>query len=405
MIDLRSLSYYLFVLIAFFIMNLFKKPENRKKVLAFLNLGFIILLFYYRKKHLLLLFFFLAANYAGVIALFKHRSNKWLTSLLIFLSIIGLCFYKYSLIQSFVVTIFPLSTALLKPISFIGISFFSFKLISLVVDIAQGKIKEKPDFFDYINYLLFFPCYLSGPLDRFDRFTKDANSSVALDASEAYQAISRIIFGLFKKVILADTLYGLSIFGINNIDLLSAPASSLFLGSYLYAFVLYLDFSGYSDIAIGISRLLGIKTPENFNNPFMARNIQDFWNRWHITFLHWLRDYLYFPLQMFFIRLGIKNFVGIAAISYIITFVLAGIWHGDKLIYLWYGLCHGLALAIYQVYNALLPKLIGQERMKWYQESLAIRIMATLTTFHFFVFSLIIFIDKTAILKRIFSFL
>tara|TARA_Y100000590_G_scaffold291057_1_gene327693 strand:- start:14978 stop:16201 length:1224 start_codon:yes stop_codon:yes gene_type:complete len=405
LIDLKSLSYYLFVLIAFFIMNLCKGPESRKKVLAFLNLSFIVLLFYYRKKHLLLLFFFLGTNYLGILALYKQRTNKFLTGLLIGISLIALCFYKYSLVQSFFIAFFPLSASLLKPISFIGISFFSFKLISLVVDTAQGKLKEKPDFFHYINYLLFFPCYLSGPLDRFDRFIQDANISTPLGAKETYLAVSRIIFGLFKKALIADSLYGLSIFGINNIDLAQAPTSSLFLGSYLYAFVLYLDFSGYSDIAIGISRLLGIKTPENFNNPFMARNIQEFWNRWHISFIHWLRDYIYFPLQMFFIRIGFKNFVAIAAISYIITFVLAGIWHGDKSIYLWYGLCHGLALAAFQVYSSQLPKLIGQERMQWYQKSTMVRVLATLTTFHFFVFSLIIFIEKTAIIKRIFSFL
>lgn len=339
----------------------------------------------------------LGINYLGL-KLLEQNKNKILCTLLVLSSIFGLCFYKYSLLQTFVLSFFPQASFFLQPMVFIGISFFTFKLISLAVDTYQGKTKGLLDPFHFVNYLLFFPCYLSGPLDRYDRFVSDAKESRPLSSEEIYSPVTRIIFGLFKKVIVADSLYGLSIYNINNADLLNAPAWTFFLGAYIYTLVLYIDFSGYSDIAIGISKLFGIKTPENFNYPLTARNIQEFWNRWHITFIHWLRDYIYFPLQMFFLRLGVKYFVSVAAFSYIVTFLLAGIWHGDKQIYAIYGLTHGLALAAFQFYNAMLPKLIGQENLEKYNNSKVIRVIATLVTYHFFVFSLIVFLGKFEVL-------
>ncbi len=406
MIDFQSTSYYLFALCVFFIYQ-FSSKNIKKYILFVANLIFLALFFYYKKKQLIILGGFLGYNYLLLLSYQKLNYKKSIAWIQVVSSISFLCFFKYDLFQTPILAIFPRLVWLLKPAVFIGISFFSFRLLSIIFDTLYNSRKKELDFFHFINFLVFFPCYLSGPLDRYDRFVGDVEDSTRLSSEEIYNSLYRIVWGAFKKGIIADTLYNFCLDSVATKEMALLPTSKIIISHYIYLLVLYFDFSGYSDIAIGVSQLFNIKTPENFNNPLLKRNIQEFWNSWHITFIHWLRDYLYIPIQRTLIKFGYKNFVAVACISYMAVFILAGIWHGDTLQYFIYGLLQGIAFTVFLVYKKLLESRLSREQKKWYKKSKVIKWMATGVTINYFLMSLVFFIHKgqvyTLIWGRIFE--
>lgn len=402
MISFQTLTYYGLIFVLFWFAFPVKQVNSRKKIFFIINLLFIALLFYFRKKHFAIMLCFVISNFYFLKIFRTSKKIKLLAFFQIALSLAFLCFFKYDIFQIPILNLFPNLVFIFKPLVFIGVSFFTFKLISVIVDVAWENIEEDLDFFHYCNFILFFPCFLSGPLDRYDRFVADFRDYKPLSADQVYQAIFRIIQGAFKKGVIADSLYRLSLDSFNRSDLGQVETPYIFVGQYIYMFVLYFDFSGYSDIAIGVSNLFGVKTPENFNNPYFARNIQEFWNRWHISFMHWLRDYIYFPIQRMFINLNIKNYTLIACIAYLFTFFIAGIWHGDTKAFAYYGLAHGLAFTIYLIYKRNLEKYLSKDQLKKYMENKLVKIAANLLTFHYFFFSLFFFINKTNVFKILF---
>ena len=147
-------------------------------------------------------------------------------------------------------------------------------------------------------------------------------------------------------------------------------------------------------MAIGISNLFGIKTPENFNKPWKARNIQIFWNSWHISFMNWLRDYIFFPLQNVLMRLGVSNIPINNSLSYFATFLIAGIWHGEEKRFIYYGIFHGTGFILYFTYKRLFEKYLSKDERKSYLKNKKIEFTSRFLTFHFFLLSLFFFIDK-----------
>ena len=401
MISFQSLSYYLFALVFFLIFNRVKEQNPKKVVLFLINTVFIALLFYFSKKHLVILYGYLFSNYFFLKMIGRQEQRKLLAALQILGSISFLCFFKYELFSAPIIQLMPSLAWFLKPAVFVGVSFFTFKLISVIVDYTSEEIEEKDlDFFHFMNFVSFFPCFLSGPLDRYNSFVSHFEENPPLGAKETYEAIYRIVLGAFKKGVIADSLFELSSAYYHPSEVGILPVSTILKAQYIYTFVLYFDFSGYSDIAIGVSKLFRVKTPENFDNPYMARNIQEFWNKWHISFMHWLRDYIYFPIQKLMISFGIKNFVLMACFAYLFTFILAGVWHGDTIYFFWYGLSHGLAFSLFLLYKKILESNLNRDQLKAYQNNKVIRVMGTLLTYHYFFFSLFFFMNKTeAILK------
>ncbi len=402
MISFQSHTYYIFSLIAFCLFQLIRK-KDKSTLLFFINLLFIGLFFYFSKKNLLILLTYVSLSYLSIFFSSKLTSKKVFIFFQITLSLIFLSFYKYDILRDPILSLFPNLQNLTGVIGFAGLSFLSFRSLSVMFDTLYGSRKKPLNFIHYTNFLLFFPCYLSGPLDRYDRFVGDLENTDTLDSQRIYQGLSRIVLGAFKKGILADMLYDFSSDSMSLIDMQSMSVSKILLSHYVYVFVLYFDFSGYSDIAIGISNLLGVKTPENFNKPYLQRNLQNFWNSWHISFLHWLRDYIYIPLQKKMIQKGFKNFVAIACFSYFTVFIIAGIWHGGTLQYFLYGVTHGLGLTVYLVYKKILEKKLTPSLLKWYRNSSLIKVMATLFTLHYFYLSLFFFIHKMELFSIIWN--
>ena len=219
----------------------------------------------------------------------------WLCLPLIIFLVVFLCYYKYSSMQLLlnraigdIVNLQRREEALI----FVGVSYFSFKFIHFLIECYKKRINNL-DFLTFLNYILFFPSFFAGPVNRYNQFSEDIySSSVSVDHSGG---IRRIIEGLFKKVVLCGFLLPYS---LKSIDLTnpSLTRTQAILGIYAYVLFIYFDFSGYTDMAIGSGKLLGINLPENFNKPFFKKNLQQFWANWHMSLTSWLTDYIYWPI-------------------------------------------------------------------------------------------------------------
>ena len=218
----------------------------------------------------------------------------------------------------------------------LGVSYFTFKLISYVLEIERGKILPCEDFVAFAIYVGFFPTILAGPIDRPNKFIPQLSEKRLFSFALGFDGVQQIVWGLFKKVMIADNLSPV-IDGVWN-NLADASGSTILLSLILYTFQMYADFSGYSDMAIGISKLLGIQIARNFNYPFFATNIAEFWKRWHISLTGWLTDYVFIPLNIKFRDWGNLGII----LAIIINMVLVGMWHGANWTYAVFGLYQGL---------------------------------------------------------------
>src|SRR5688572_7546453 len=263
-----------------------------------------------------------------------------------------LAIFKYRLLQSLLLrdsSVFGGGAA--NFIFLIGISYSSFKAIHFIVEAYKRKI-EGLRFLEVVNYLLFFPSFVSGPINRYNDFhqssEKAKQSSLRQDISPG---LERIVHGLFKKFVITVILFPHTIVQLKT-PLAELAPWQILLGLYAYALYFYFDFSGYTDLAIGSARLLGFNLPENFNLPFLKKNIQQLWANWHMSLTGWLTDYVYWPLVR---RMRNSDFLRqhplvISNTAIIITFFLCGAWHGESVNFVLWGLYHGIGIAIVNVY-------------------------------------------------------
>ncbi len=224
----------------------------------------------------------------------------------------------------------------------LGFSYLAFRLIHTLRDRQSGRLPSA-SLAEYLIYAIFFPAFSSGPIDRLERFLKDLRSPIPLDGSECGEATRRLLIGLFKKFAVADTL---AIIALNPqvAGQITNPAW-LWVMLYAYAFQIYFDFSGYTDIALGTARMLGIRLPENFNNPYGRTNLTQFWNNWHMTLTQWVRAYFFNPITRW-LRVkkpGLSPLL-VMAIGQIGTMLLIGLWHGITVNFIIWGLWHGIGL-------------------------------------------------------------
>lgn len=237
----------------------------------------------------------------------------------------------------------PMQPYTLKLTLPIGISFYIFQTISYLVDVYRGTIRAERDFGIYAVYISFFPKVMQGPIERGKELLPQLHARRSFQPTQASYGLKLMAWGYFKKLVLAD---GLSVY-VNQVynDLPAFKGLPLMLATFFFAIQLYCDFSGYTDIALGSARLLGINLTQNFKAPYFASSIKDFWGRWHISLSSWLKDYIYIPLG--------GNRVGKFrhALNIMITFLVSGLWHGSSWNYILWGGIHGA----YQVIEGLLP--------------------------------------------------
>ena len=352
--------------------------------------------FYYKTSgsFILLLVFTSLVNF-GLGSGIYHAQNKAAKRSLLLLSLLWnlgtLGYFKYT--NFIITTINQLSGGQLPLIDVIlpvGISFFTFQTWSYTLDIYFGKLKPIHSFADFCFFVSFFPQLVAGPIVRASYFIPQINKKLDLDQDTIAKALVLIFSGLLKKGVIADYL------SINFVDrVFQSPAlfsgAENLLGVYAYAMQIYCDFSGYSDIAIGLAALMGFSLPVNFLSPYRASSITDFWRRWHISLSTWLRDYLYIPLG------GNKKGKARQYINLMITMLLGGLWHGASWNFVFWGGLHGIALAIDKPLGKL--KIMHTRFMK---------VIGVIVTFHFVCFCWIFFrspdfASSWLIISRIFT--
>jgi alginate O-acetyltransferase complex protein AlgI len=275
-----------------------------------------------------------------------HRRRRWLVaSLVVNLGILGLFKYLDFFVDSAADLLGTVGVeanpSLLRVVLPIGISFYTFHGISYVFDIYRGDVEPADDLLDYACFVAFFPQLVAGPIGRahvqLPQFERPRQRP---DAAGVRSALLLILLGLVKKVAIADAVAPVA--NAAFADPGRAGTVSLALGALAFAIQIYGDFSGYSDIARGSARLLGIELPRNFAQPYLSRSITEFWRRWHISLSTWLRDYLYIPLG------GNRSSSFVTYRNLLVTMALGGLWHGASWTFVLWGVGHGAALAVHR---------------------------------------------------------
>jgi alginate O-acetyltransferase complex protein AlgI len=222
----------------------------------------------------------------------------------------------------------------LKVILPVGISFYTFHGLSYVIDIYKDRIKPERNFIDYSVFVSFFPLLVAGPIERATHLLPQIQRKRVFESSQAIDGLRQILWGLFKKVVIADqcAYYANMIFNNPN----EYAGSTLLLGAIFFTFQIYCDFSGYSDIALGTARLFGIELLRNFAFPYFSRDIAEFWRRWHISLSTWFRDYLYIPLG------GSRGGMWLTIRNTFIIFIVSGFWHGANWTFITWGFLNAL---------------------------------------------------------------
>ncbi len=230
----------------------------------------------------------------------------------------------------------------------VGISFYTFQSLSYVIDVYRGRIQPTKNYLLYLLFVSFFPQLVAGPIVRASTLLPQLKKEPVINSEQGSEGLYLIVRGLIKKVAIADLL------ALNLVDrMFDFPerfsSLELIIGMYAYTLQIYCDFSGYTDIARGSAKLLGIELPENFNLPYLSTNIREFWRRWHITLSTWLRDYLYISLG------GNRKGRIRTYLNLMITMLLGGLWHGASWTFVIWGGIHGILLAITRYWQDTVP--------------------------------------------------
>lgn len=299
--------------------------------------------------------------------------KRWLyVTVLVNLGVLG--FFKYfnfgvdsasAMLTSLGVSVPQLTLQVALPV---GISFFTFESMSYVIDVYRRELEPQKSYLEYLSFVAFFPHLVAGPIVRPRDLLPQLAGPARWSDKEASEGLFLIALGLIKKVAIGDYL------ALNLIDrVFDAPVQYSALECYTavvsYAVQIYCDFSGYTDVAIGSALLLGVRFPLNFNAPYQAHNVQDFWRRWHISLSTWLRDYLYVPLG------GNRKGSGRTYFNLMATMVLGGLWHGASWTFVFWGGMHGAALAVNRWWQRRRPEIA--------EPSPAQKVVGALFTFHF----------------------
>jgi alginate O-acetyltransferase complex protein AlgI len=276
----------------------------------------------------------------------------------------------------------PTRLAHAAEIEWLGFSYVAFRLIHTLRDRQIGRLPTMT-LREYTTYAIFFPAFTAGPIDRAERFLPDLRSLPGADPSRVVQGGMRIAIGIGKKFVVADSLayFALSATKASQAD---SPLAMWIL-VYTYALQIYFDFSGYSDIAIGIGQLFGLKLPENFNQPYLKRNITLFWQSWHITLSQWVRFYIFSPLTRLLLDLKHAPQPNIVALTgQLSTMVVIGLWHGITWHFVAWGIWHGLGLFVHKLWSDYTRRFYIRLRRRP-RASRVIEIAGIILTFHFVV--------------------
>jgi D-alanyl-lipoteichoic acid acyltransferase DltB (MBOAT superfamily) len=374
----------------------------RELLLSGLNVvGVFAFLFYGTKEHSKLRFVVYVALVIGLyltVLLFADKRGRW-PWLAFFTPIAALIVVRYVPGEWYVALGQAFGKTWRGVPQMIGIPYLAFRCSRLVLEIRNGMV-PKPNFLEYLNFAFFLPTMSVGPINTYANFRRGFTEKYDVPVG---RAALRVLVGAVKYQFLGNLCNQLTYSGLLLDDhphhWLDLPVAMFFY--YLY---LYCNFSGFCDMAIGAAGLMGIAVPENFDHPFAARNVKDFWNRWHITLSVWMRDVVFSPLSKFLVgKMGIQLANHAIALTITTVFLLVGIWHGCGWNFAAYGAVHALGVVANHYYTIFLKNKLGRDRFKAYNENRWIRAVAVGGTFCYCGASLIFFANTFPQIKEIFS--
>lgn len=348
---------FLFRFLPIFFLIYFLVPGRGKNVILFL--GSLIFYAWGEPVYIVLMLFSTVVDYVNgrLIGRFRGRAQaKFFLVLSVVINLFILCFFKYAdfLIQT-VNNLTGASLPLLNLPLPIGISFYTFQTMSYTIDVYRGKAKVQKSILDFGVYVTMFPQLIAGPIVKYSSVEENLHNR-KIDMVGISRGVKRFVAGLAKKALLANTIGELWAM-ITAMEFGSISAFTAWMGIFAFAFQIYFDFSGYSDMAIGLGEIMGFHFPENFNYPYIASSITEFWRRWHISLGSWFREYVYIPLG------GNRKGVPRQLLNILIVWTLTGIWHGAGWNFLFWGLWFAFLLMIEKLFLGKvlnrLPKGIG----------------------------------------------
>ncbi|TBX58552.1 D-alanyl-lipoteichoic acid biosynthesis protein DltB [Bacillus mycoides] len=355
------------------------KGKMLRKYNAVLTLVMLVIIFSDKPKQAIMLAAFIIWQYAlikGYLMLRKQNNSTFRFYMAVILSILPLVLAK---IAPFVPE--------LKFVVFLGMSYVTFRAVQMVFEVRDNLIKEL-SFFNFWEFVLFFPAISTGPIDRYRRFQKDIQKPPSAEEYQnlLYTGLNRIFQGFLYKFIIA---YLIKQYFMDPAFAQQDTILSNMIYMYSYSLYLFFDFAGYSSFVIGVSYMMGIKTPENFNKPFLSRNIKDFWNRWHMSLSFWFRDFIYMRFVFFATKKKlIKNRYTISYIGAFLNFFIMGIWHitGEHVYqYIIYGLYHAALFILFDIFER------KNKKHKFWPNNKFTHVLAIVITFHVVCFGFLIF--------------
>lgn len=331
--DLKFILFFIPVLIIFYLLNM-TKNKNLKNI--FLLIASYVFYAMFDTKFLLVLLYVTMVNFLAIKKIMVSKKPKVIITIGIVLSLLPLVFFKYTY---FILNdLLGIEGQILGKIALpVGISFFTFQALGYTIDIYRGKESEKPSLLNFSLYTAFFPTILSGPIERARNLMPQIKSLQTWNLNLVINGLQLFLWGLFMKIAMADRIatYVNSVYSFPQMY----GCNTIILAIALYSIQIYCDFAGYSNMAIGIGRMLGFNLKKNFNFPYFSTSLNNFWKRWHISLTSWFTEYVYFSLG----GNRVKEWRWIMNI--IIVFLVSGIWHGAALTYIIWGLING----IYQI--------------------------------------------------------
>lgn len=280
-------------------------------------------------------------------------------------------FFNYTFSRAIYMFGFELQPFNLNVLLPVGISFYTFQTLSYTIDVYRGKTKVERHFGIFALYVSFFPQLVAGPIERSHHLLPQFRENHSFDLNRIKDGLMLMLWGYFKKVVIADRLAVFVNIAYKNPS--DHSGWILITATIFFAFQIYCDFSGYSDIAIGAAKVLGFDLMKNFNRPYFSKSIQEFWSRWHISLSTWFKDYLYIPLG------GSRVKFSRSILNLLITFTISGLWHGASLTFIIWGMLHGFYLIIERLTKNFKNKIISS--MKINKNSFGFKLLSVLITF------------------------
>jgi alginate O-acetyltransferase complex protein AlgI len=400
-----------FFLVFFFVFLLFYQFVYKRKLMRVVYFIIFSLYFFYKASGWYFLLIILAAvvDYNISQWIYKSPSEKRKKALLFFSIVINLGLLAWFKCTNFFLDIYgEITNNEIQPLHLllpVGISFYTFENLSYTIDVYRGTFKPVSGFLDYCFFLSFFPKLMMGPIVRASDFIPQIRQDISVNWEQVGRGMFLILNGLFKKAVISDYLSANFVDTVFDMPGQHSGVECLF-AVYGYAIIIYCDFSGYSDMAIGIASWMGFNIPPNFNKPYQATDITQFWRRWHISLSNWLRDYLYISLG------GNRKGNVRTYVNLMVTMLLGGIWHMSGMLraenwkFIFWGGMHGLGLAADKYMNRF--SFITNFKQKAEAKRGLHRIILVLITFHFVCFCWIFFrassfTDGITMLGQIFS--